>query len=132
MNKLILIVDDNATNCKLVRDLVKAWGYDCIEAGDGEQAVNLALQKKPDVILMDLRLPVMDGLTASKILKSDKIAKNIPIIIITSSAMKGDSERVKAAGCDHYISKPFDIAELRGLIQQCLSNSREKSSDNKN
>lgn len=129
MAKVILIVDDDEKNMRLARDLMLAWGYECLEAADGKQGVDMAREKHPDLILMDLRLPVMDGLTATKLLRAGEKTKKIPVIMITSSAMRGDQDRILAAGCDRYVSKPFDIMELRAIIEQTLEETRHGSGE---
>jgi len=120
MEKVILIVEDNLKNLKLFKDLLKAWGYTTLEALDGKQGVELAKTKMPDLILMDIQMPVMDGIEATKILKNDTETKDIPIVALTSYVMVGDEERIRAAGCDGYISKPIDIHELRKTIENYL------------
>ncbi len=112
MTKLILIVEDEPRNLTLLRDLLQVSGYKTIEAADGEQGVELAKSKKPDLILMDVQMPKTDGLEATRILKADAATRNIPIIALTAYVMKGDEERILEAGCDGYLSKPFDIQEL--------------------
>jgi two-component system, cell cycle response regulator DivK len=112
MAKKILIVEDEPRNMKLFRDLLHRNGYETIEANDGEQGVTLARTSNPDLILMDIMMPKMDGIEATRILKTDSTTKYIPIIALTSFAMKGDKERALEAGCDGYIAKPIDIHEL--------------------
>ncbi len=112
MTKMILIVEDESKNMTLIRDLLQASGYKTIEATDGEQGVELAKASKPDLILMDIQMPVMDGLEATRILKADTTTKDIPVLALTSYAMKGDEERILEAGCNGYLAKPFDIQEL--------------------
>jgi two-component system cell cycle response regulator DivK len=112
MAKVILIVEDVPINLKLVGDLLKRIGYITIEATDGKQGVELARAKKPDLILMDIQMPVMDGLEATRILKADATTKNIPVLALTSYAMEGDKERILEAGCDGYLTKPIDIQEF--------------------
>ena len=121
MTKLILIVEDEPKNMTLLRDLLQVSGYSTIEATDGKQGVELARSKKPDLILMDIIMPVMDGLKATRIIKADAVTKNIPMFALTSYAMKGDAERVLEAGCDGYLSKPFDIRELLKQVAEYLS-----------
>ncbi len=121
MAKVILIVDDETKNLKLFRDLLQRFGYVTIEATDGEQGVELAMLKKPDLILMDIQMPKMDGYEATRILKADITTKNIPIVAVTSYAMKGDKERMFEAGCDGYITKPIDIQELLKKVAEYLS-----------
>jgi two-component system cell cycle response regulator DivK len=116
MAKKILIVEDEPSNLKLVRDLLERFKYETIEATDGEQGVQLARAQKPDLILMDIMMPKMDGLEATRIIKEDAVTKHIPIIALTSFAMKGDKERTLEVGCDGYISKPIDIRELMKMV----------------
>ena len=117
MAKKILIVEDDPRNLKLFRDLLQRIGYETIEATDGEQGVELARARNPDLILMDIMMPKMDGIEATRILKADTATKNIPIIALTSYAMKGDRERTLEAGCDGYIAKPVDIQELLKAVE---------------
>ena len=121
MAKTILIVEDEPRNMKLMRDLLQRFGYETIEAVDGEQGVELAKVAKPDLILMDIMMPKMDGLEATRIIKTDIITKHIPIIALTSYAMKGDKERTLGAGCDMYIAKPVDILEVLKAIKHYLA-----------
>ncbi len=121
MTKLILIVEDEARNMRLLRDLLQFSGYKTIEATDGEQGVELAKASEPDLILMDVLMPKMDGLEATRILKADAATSNIPILVLTSYAMKGDKETILQAGCDGYLAKPLDIKELLQEVAQYLS-----------
>jgi two-component system cell cycle response regulator DivK len=120
-NKSILIVEDNPMNLKLIRDVLKIEGYETLEAESGETGVELARERHPAVILMDVNLPQMDGREAMKILKADASTRQIPIIAVTSLAMKGDRERLLAAGFDGYISKPIDIKELPRLVESYVA-----------
>ena len=106
--KTILVIQDNALNMKLVRSLLTIGKYEIVEASDAETGIKLAREKKPDLILMDIQLPGMDGLTATQILKADQTLKDIMIIAYTSHAMEGDNNKVREAGCDGYITKPID------------------------
>jgi two-component system cell cycle response regulator DivK len=115
MAKKILIIDDNEKNRKLARVLLLHNGYETIEAEDGKQGIEQAKKHLPDLILMDIQMPVMDGLEATKKLRADEQTKNIPIIAITSYAMKGDREKIVEKGFDAYIPKPIDID---GFIEQ--------------
>ena len=117
MRKTILIVEDEPKNMKLLRDLLQRFGYEILEAPDGEQGVKLAGEKIPNLILMDIMMPKMDGLEATRIIKADIKTKHIPIIALTSFAMKGDRERTIEAGCDGYIAKPIDILEVLKTIE---------------
>jgi len=121
MAKLILIVEDEPKNITLLRDLLQVSGYSTIEATDGQKGVELAKAKKPDLILMDIQMPVMDGLEATRILKADATTSNIPVLALTSYAMKGDEERILQAGCDGYLAKPFNIRELLKTVAEYLS-----------
>ena len=118
--KHILIAEDDPKNVKLLRDLLNASGYGTIEACDGEKAVELAKQEKPDLILMDIQMPIMNGLEATKVIKADPAIRHIPICAVTAFAMGGDRERFIQAGCDDYISKPYDISELLEKVRKTL------------
>jgi two-component system cell cycle response regulator DivK len=120
MEKVILIVEDESINLKLVRDLLQASGYLTLEANNGKLGIELAKAHKPDLILMDILMPVMDGFEAMKILKADAETRNIPIIALTSYAMKGDEEKMCEAGCDGYISKPIDTKEFLKTVSELL------------
>lgn len=118
---LVLIVDDNEKNLKLLRVILQNYGYEVLEAQNGEEAVKLAKENIPALILMDIRMPVMDGITATKIIKSEPSTAKIPVIIVTSSAMSGDSERIiSESGGDGYISKPINIKELLKVVAEII------------
>ena len=121
MAKVILIVEDDPRNLKLIRDLLQKSGYTTIEATDGKQGVELTKARNPDLILMDIQMPIMDGLEATRILKADATTKNIPVLALTSYAMAGDKERILQAGCDGYLSKPIDIKEFLKTVTEYLS-----------
>jgi CheY-like chemotaxis protein len=112
----ILIVDDNAVNLKLVRVLLVKEGYQVQTAPDAEEALKSVEAVKPDLILMDIQLPGMDGLELTRLLKADPGTKDIMVVALTAYAMKGDEEKAKAAGCDGYIAKPIDTQALPGMI----------------
>ena len=118
--KVVLVVEDDPKNLKLVRDLLRVSGYETLEATDGKQAVELAIGKKPNLILMDIQMPVMDGLEATGILKNDDKTKNIPVVALTAFAMNGDEEKILEAGCDGYISKPIDIELFLKKVSECM------------
>lgn len=121
MSKKVLIADDDGKNLKLMRMLIQNAGYETIEAGNGEEAVRLAKEHIPALILMDNRMPVMDGITATKILKAEPTTANIPIIATTASAMKGDRERIMSeAGFDEYVPKPIDGKTLMHVVRKFL------------
>ena len=119
-NKTILVIEDNDLNLKLVKSLLKLGNYTTLEAADAETGIRLAREKKPDLILMDIQLPGMDGLTATKILKGDGALKRTPIIALTSHAMDGDEQKAKEAGCNGYISKPIDTRIFLQAIEDYL------------
>ncbi len=121
MPKLILIIDDEPKNITLLRDLLRVNGYSTNEATNGKEGVELAKTSKPDLILMDIQMPEMDGMEATRILKTDAATRNIPILALSSYAMIGDKERILAAGCDGYLAKPFDIKELLKIVAEYLS-----------
>lgn len=127
MKELILIVEDEARNLKLVRDLLEVHGYRTIHATDGKQAVETANEHMPDLILMDIQLPVMDGFQATAILKSQERTRNIPVVALTAYAMKGDEEKAHQAGCDGYIAKPVELRQLLKTVEECLAASRKQT-----
>ena len=116
----ILIVDDNTANMKLVRVLLSGEGYDVRTALDAEAALAELRSSRPDLILMDIQLPGMDGLELTRKLKSDPATRNIKIVGLTAYAMRGDQERIIAAGCDGYIPKPIDTRTLPNSIKGYL------------
>ena len=121
MKKTILVAEDDSKNMTLLRDVLQASGYRTIEASDGKQCVELAKASKPDLILMDIQMPEIDGLESTRILKADATTSNIPVIALTAYAMKGDKERILQAGCDVYLAKPVDIKELLKEVAKYLS-----------
>ena len=114
--KTILVIEDNELNMKLVRSLLTMGSYVMAEAGDAETGIKLAREIKPDLILMDIQLPGMDGLTATRILKAEASLKDTVIIALTSHAMDGDEHKAKEAGCNGYISKPIDTRRFLETI----------------
>jgi two-component system cell cycle response regulator DivK len=116
----ILVVEDNQDNRELVVKVLKINGYHVIEAVDGEEAIEKTRAENPDLILMDLFIPKIDGYEVTRRLKRDKDLKSIPIIALTAHAMKGDMEVALAAGCDGYIPKPIDVRELPKQIEHFL------------
>jgi CheY-like chemotaxis protein len=117
----ILIVDDNATNLKLVAYLMKAHGYDVDSALDAEGAIEAIGRRRPEVILMDIQLPGIDGLELTRRLKADPGTRDIIIIAVTAYAMKGDQDKALAVGCDDYITKPIDTRALPDTIARHLA-----------
>ena len=120
MGKVILIVEDDEKNLKLFRDILQFHRYSILEASDGSQAIDLAKEHKPDLILMDMQLPVMDGFDAARRIKSDELLEKIPIIALTALAMHGDMKRMMLAGCDGYISKPINLTEFLLVIEKYI------------
>jgi two-component system cell cycle response regulator DivK len=120
MSHNILIVEDNENNRCLFRDILIFHGYNVSVAADGQEGVALARELKPDLILMDIQMPGMDGMTAGGILKGDPATSGLKIVAITSFAMRGDQEKILAAGFDGYLSKPISTRELPGLVKQWL------------
>jgi CheY-like chemotaxis protein len=116
----VLIIEDNPVNMRLVRLILRTHGYRTMEAPTGQEALALLKVARPDLILLDIMLPGLDGFTLAAMLKSDASTRSIPVVAVTAYAMKGDAERVLAAGCDAYISKPIDDTALIGVIESCL------------
>lgn len=118
--KVILVVEDNIKNLRLVNDILESQGYIVLQAQDGQQGIDLARQKKPDLIIMDIQMPGVDGLTATKVLKKDDSTAAIPIIALTAMAMKGDKEHIMGAGCNGYLQKPIRFDELVTTVKAWL------------
>ena len=117
----ILVVEDNATNMKLSTFLLESAGYTVIGATSAETGLTLAHEAHPDLILMDIQLPGMDGLQATALLKADQATRDIPVIALTALAMKGDEERILAAGCDGYVAKPLDYKDFLAVVAASLA-----------
>src|SRR3954469_21766465 len=116
----ILIVEDNPTNMKLSTFVLESADYTVITATDAEIGLTLARERHPDLILMDIQLPGMDGLEATALLKADEATRGIPVVALTALAMKGDEERIRAAGCDGYIAKPLAYKEFLATVSSHL------------
>jgi len=121
MSAKILVVDDNPTNLKLVSDLLEFEGHEILRAVDAEEAQDILGAILPDLILMDIALPGMDGLTLTRHLKADARTRHIRIVALTAFAMKGDDQKAFDAGCDDYITKPIDTRALPGLVAEALA-----------
>jgi two-component system, cell cycle response regulator DivK len=121
MKCTILVIEDNPVNMRLVRLILRTQGYTVCEAATGQEALNLLETEMPGLILLDMQLPGMDGFTLAARLKGDPRTDAIPLVAVTALAMKGDAERVLAAGCDAYLPKPIDAKELIEVIEQCLT-----------
>jgi two-component system cell cycle response regulator DivK len=118
--KTILIVEDNDLNMKLFHDLIQAHGYQILQTSSGIEALNLARRHKPDLILMDIHLPEVSGLEATKWIKEDDSIKAIPVIAVTALAMKGDEDKIREGGCDGYIPKPISVEEFFKTVERFL------------
>ncbi|MEE8393982.1 MAG: response regulator [Rhodospirillales bacterium] len=121
MSKTILIVEDNELNMKLFNDLLQAHGYATVQTMDGREAMDLARQHHPDLILMDIQLPGVSGLEITKMLKEDSDLKDIPVVAVTAFAMKGDEEKIREGGCSDYIAKPISVPNFLETIAKFLS-----------
>ena len=124
-NKSILVIEDNELNMKLVKGLIKIGKYQMLEAVDAESGIQLIRDQRPDLVLMDLQLPGMDGLSATKLIKEDPTLKDIPIVALTSYAMQGDEERALEAGCTGYIAKPIDTRKFLKTISKFFNDDKK-------
>jgi two-component system cell cycle response regulator DivK len=120
MTKRILVVEDQEDNRRIIRDLLMSAGYELIEAQDGAEGVRLAESERPDLILMDIQLPVLDGHEATRQIKQNPELRHIPIIVVTSYALSGDDQKAMAAGSDGYMAKPFSPRQLLATIRKFL------------
>jgi two-component system, cell cycle response regulator DivK len=118
--KTVLIVEDNDLNMKLFNDLLEAHGYSTLQTKDGVEALRLARQHRPDLILMDIQLPEISGLEVTKWLKEDDSLRAIPVIAVTAFAMKGDEEKIRNGGCEAYIAKPISVASFLRTVERFL------------
>jgi two-component system cell cycle response regulator DivK len=120
MTKTVLVVEDNELNMKLFHDLLDAHGYRTLQTRSGMEALKIAREQKPDLILMDIQLPEVSGLEVTKWLKDDEALRDIPVVAVTAFAMKGDEERIRQGGCEAYISKPISIAAFLDTVRRYL------------
>jgi len=118
--KIILIVEDNMKNLRLVNDIMESQGYKTLQAFSGYEGIELTRQKKPDLIIMDIQMPDIDGIQVTRILKQEQETAAIPIIALTAMAMKGDREKIINAGCDAYLQKPIRFDALIDTVKQWL------------
>jgi len=118
--KTVLIVEDNELNMKLFHDLMEAHGYNILQTRDGMEALKLARQHRPDLILMDIQLPEVSGLEVTKWIKEDDDLRAIPVIAVTAFAMKGDEEKILQGGCEAYIAKPISVAQFLSTVERFL------------
>jgi two-component system, cell cycle response regulator DivK len=117
----IMVVEDNEINLKLFNDLLKAQGYEVVATQDGTVAVELARATRPDLVLMDVNLPKISGLAIMALMKADDDLKSIPIVAVTACAMKGDEEKIRAAGCEDYVAKPISIPDFLRVVKTYLN-----------
>ena len=120
MSTRILVVEDQADNRRILRDLLSSVGYEILEAVTGDEGVTLAVTQRPDLILMDIQLPGIDGYEATRRIKADPALRHIPIIAVTSYALSGDDAQALAAGCDAYVAKPFSTRALLAKVREYL------------
>ena len=129
MSARILVVEDNDMNMQLVEYLLEEGGFDILKATSGEEALQVTSDTVPDLILMDIHLPGMDGLSVVREMKGNERTKGVPILALTAHAMRGDKDRFLEAGCDGYISKPIDVKTFIPSIEKFLEPNDEKSTN---
>ena len=117
MAKTVLVVEDNELNMKLFHDLLEANGYNIVQTRNGLEAIDLAREHHPDLILMDIQLPEVSGLEVTKWIKEDDELRSIPVIAVTAFAMKGDEERIRQGGCEAYLSKPISVTKFLETVK---------------
>ena len=127
--KTVLIVEDNELNMKLFHDLLDAHGIATIQTRNGMEVMDIAREKKPDLILMDIQLPEVSGLDVIKWLKQDDKLKQIPVIAVTAFAMKGDEEKIRESGCEDYISKPISVLQFLDVVRAWLDGGKPAETD---
>ena len=120
MSKRILVIEDTENNRRILNDLLTRAGFEVVEANDGEKGVAMAAERKPDLILMDIQLPIVDGYEATRRIKSDPALREIPIIAVTSYALSGDEQKTRDAGCDAYIAKPYSPRQMLAKVREIL------------
>jgi two-component system, cell cycle response regulator DivK len=120
MSKRILVIEDTEDNRRILRDLLTRAGFELIEAADGETGVSMATTHRPDLILMDIQLPVFDGYEATRRIRANPDTSSIPIIAVTSYALSGDESKALAAGCNSYVAKPFSPRKILAMVQEFL------------
>jgi len=120
MSKTVMIVEDNELNMKLFHDLLEANGYQTIQTRNGTEALSLARSRRPDLSLMDIQLPEVSGLDVTRWIKEDETIRHIPVIAVTAFAMKGDEERIRAGGCEAYLSKPISVTKFIETVRHFL------------
>jgi two-component system, cell cycle response regulator DivK len=120
MSKRVLVVEDQEDNRRILRDLPTSADYEIVEAESGEEALAAAAKQRPDLILMDIQLPIMDGYEATRRIKADPTLTDVPVIAVTSYALSGGEEKARAAGCDDFVPKPYSPRQLLAKIRQYL------------
>lgn len=120
MTKKVLIVEDNELNMKLFQDLLEAHGIDTVQTQEGRKAFDMAMEHKPDLIIMDIQLPEISGLEITKLLKEEEQLKHIPVIAVTAFAMKGDEQKIREGGCEDYVSKPISVSNFIQTVKSHL------------
>jgi two-component system cell cycle response regulator DivK len=120
MSKRILVVEEQEDNRRILRDLLKSADYEIMEAENGQEALTAVAKQRPDLILMDIHLPIMDGYEATRRIKADPMLTHVPVIAVTSYALSGDKAKARAAGCDDFVPKPFSPRQLLAKIRQLL------------
>ena len=118
MAKTVMIVEDNELNMKLFHDLLESRGYDTIQTRNGLEALDLAREHRPDLILMDIQLPEVSGLVVTKWLKEDEDLRSIPVVAVTAFAMKGDEEKIREGGCEAYVAKPISVGQFLETVKE--------------
>jgi len=121
MSKCILVVEDQEDNRQILRDLLGNAGYELTEAENGEEAIAAVGRRRPDLILMDIQLPVMDGYEATRQIRTNPDLRSVPIIAVTSYALAGDEDKARAAGCDGYVTKPYSPRDLLAKVRVYLA-----------
>jgi two-component system cell cycle response regulator DivK len=120
VSKRILVVEDQEDNMKILRDMLLAAGYEIMEAVNGEEGLAVVAKQRPDLILMDIQIPILDGYEATRRIKADPALKSIPIIAVTSHALDGGEDKARAAGCDDFVAKPYSPRQLLAKVRQYL------------
>src|SRR5467141_5444363 len=122
-SKRILVVEDQEDNRQILRDLLTSVGYEVIQAENGEEALATAARERPDLILMDIQLPLLDGYEVTRRIKADPALRAIPVIVVTSYSLSGDEAKARAAGCDDFVPKPFSRRQLMAKVREYLPGS---------
>lgn len=127
MRKKVLIVEDNELNMKLFHDLLEAHDIDTVQTREGKRAYEMALEHRPDLIIMDIQLPEISGLDITRQLKQDDTLKSIPVVAVTAFAMKGDEQKIREGGCEDYISKPISVSRFIEVVKKYLDNNQQEA-----